>query len=275
MSGGLRSETSEVWFLTWAHICGEAAFGLMSSTSVKMGLCGLLTSRLPSLTIPGIWVILTWWGFTELFFCTERPLLDKEVPVVHTEHKYTKKLDVLALWRTQIEAWLPLGTRSEWMLLFWLLAAEDETRSSPLISFWFMRILLFFFGWISSKSSSSQSSATYSSSGTRAEVLLDDKEGVLENWGCDGPWSRVLALPKLRMALWYSSLAKTEATGGSLVFSRTELGAELASTFGGNSFWLVAEKLFLGRTGRRGLTEQSESLESEELLSYKIKKKTT
>lgn len=76
------------------------------------------------------------------------------------------------------------------------------------------------------------------------------------------------------MALWYSSLAKTEATEGSLVFSRTELGAELASAFGGNSFRLVAEKLFLGRTGRRGLTERPESLESEELLSYKIKKNT-
>lgn len=55
---------------------GGGVSGLMSSSSVTVGLCDLLTSRLPSRTIPGIWVILTWWGFWELFFFRERLLLE-------------------------------------------------------------------------------------------------------------------------------------------------------------------------------------------------------
>lgn len=160
---------------------------------------------------------------------------------------------------------LPLETESV-KCLFGPLVAKDKPQSSSLI-------LLFFFGWISSKSSSNQLSATYSSSGTSADLLLEETAGVLENWACDMPWRRDLALPKPRMALWYSSRSKTDATGGALALSR----AELASLFGGISFWLVAAgKLCLGRTGRRGLTQQSMSLSSEELLLlYMIKCENT
>lgn len=260
--------------LTRVCVCGGDVWGLMSSSSVVVGLCGLLTSRLPSLTIPGIWVILTWWGFAELFFRKEWPLLEEEWPAACKEE--LQKWEVIWLlceWKTQIKPKIPLDTTSEFVLLLWPLTAEDEDMSSPLIPFCSKRILLFFFGRISSKSSSSQSPARYSSSGTSAEVLLDDTAAVLESWGCDRPFRRALALPKPRIALWYSSRSKTEVAEGSLACSRPELGTELASAFGGNS-WLVVRKLLLGRTGRRGLTERSESLSSE-MRFYKIKTKLT
>lgn len=159
----------------------------------------------------------------------------------------------------------PRQTVSPFRCLFW--NAEGEGLSSPLIPFCSTRSLLFFFGWTSSKSSSSQSSATYSSSGTRADLVLEETAGVLENWDCDRPWRRVCALPKLRMALWYSSRAETDGAGDSLAFSRPKLGIKLASLFGGGSLWLgAAGTLCLGRTGRRGLTGQS--LSSDELLLF-------
>lgn len=69
------------------------------------------------------------------------------------------------------------------------------------------------------------------------------------------------------MALWYSSRAKTEGAGVSL--SRPKLGIKLVSLLKGTSFRLVAAgKPALGRTGRRGLTGQSDSPLSEQLLSF-------
>lgn len=252
-------------------ICGGGGVsGLMSSSSVTVGLCDLLTSRLPNRTIPGIWVILTWWGFRVLFFFRERLLLEQEGTAEpereekHQEGQISKDLWSKIELKKKVKS-LPLQV-SEYECLFWLLAAEDKAVSSPLIPFCSTRSLLFFFGWFSPKSSSSHSSARYSSSGTRADLLLVETAGVLENWGCDRPWRRVLALPKPRMALWYSSRTKTDGAGASLTLSLPELGIGLASLIAGTSFWLwAAGKLCRGRTERRGLTGLSESLSSEEL----------
>lgn len=107
----------------------------------------------------------------------------------------------------------------------------------------------------------------YSSSGTRADLALRGRGGALEKCGCDRPWSRVWALPRPLMALWYSSCADEDgARGGSLAFSRAWEGKRSASLFGGGSLWLgAAGAACLGRTGLRGLTGLSESLSSEEL----------
>lgn len=156
---------------------------------------------------------------------------------------------------------------SEFKCLFWLRAAEDEAVSSTLGPFCSIRSLRFFFGWISTKSSSNQSSARYSSSGTRADLVLEETAGVLESWGCERPWRSVLALPKPLMALWYSSRANTDGVEACLMPSCPEVGTEAASLFAGGSFWLwAAGKPCLGRTGRRGLTGVSGSLSSELLL---------
>ena len=64
--------------LTCMCMCGGGVSGIMSSSSVTVGLFGLLTSRLPNRTIPGIWVIFTWWGLTEPLFFRERLLLEEE-----------------------------------------------------------------------------------------------------------------------------------------------------------------------------------------------------
>ena len=67
------------FLLTCMCTCGGGGVSaLMSSSSVTVGLWDLLTSRRPNLTIPGIWVILTWWGLCELFFFRERPLLEED-----------------------------------------------------------------------------------------------------------------------------------------------------------------------------------------------------
>lgn len=148
---------------------------------------------------------------------------------------------------------------------------EEEGPSSLLIPLCSTRRRLFFFGWTASKSSSSQSSAMYSSSGTRADLALGGTGGVLEKCGCGRPWSRVWALPRPLMALWYSSCAdKDGARGRSLAFSRAWEGTRSASLFWGGSLWLgAAGTACLGRTGRRGLTGLSESLlSSEELLLF-------
>ena len=164
---------------------------------------------------------------------------------------------------------LPLEVVSEVNCMCWPLADDDEAVPSPLNPVCSSLSLLFFFGWNSSESSSNQSSARYSSSGTRADLLLAETAGVLENWGCVRPWRRLLALPKPRMALWYSSRAKTDGTGASLTFSRPDFGMELVSLLVGASCWFwAAGKLLLGRTGWRGLTGHSVSLSSEELLLF-------
>ena len=97
-----------------------------------------------------------------------------------------------------------------------------EGPPSDLMPFCSEPTLLLFFGWTVPTSSSNQSSIKYSSSGISAEMPPDETAGVL--------------LPSLRMALWYSSLAKTEASGASLMLSLLVLWFEAVSWGGGASF---------------------------------------
>lgn len=153
-----------------------------------------------------------------------------------------------------------------------------EASADPEIWLWFLKVvsrgmlcsetLRFFLGCTSLRSSSSQSSARYCSSGTKADLLLADTAGVLVKAGSDRLWEsrRDLALPRFCMAFWYSSLPNSDCGGNAISLT---LNTEGKSWLGGNSCedWAAGERGF-DRTGRRGLSEQSESELSEELLSF-------
>lgn len=137
------------------------------------------------------------------------------------------------------------------MCLFSVVPVENRALFSSLDPLCSTRSLLFFFGCISPKSSSSQSSARYSSSGTRADVLLVEAAGVQDNCGCVKPCRRDLALPRPRMALWYSSRANTDGAGASRMLSRPVFGTGPSSLVGRTSFRLkaVGVPVCLSRTG--------------------------
>lgn len=144
--------------------------------------------------------------------------------------------------------------------------------------FWFLEVvsrgmlcsetLRFFLGCTSLRSSSSQSSARYWSSGTSAALLLAETAGVLVKGGSDRLWEkrRDLALPRFCMAFWYSSLPDSDCGGNAASLNSNTEGT---SWLGENSCkdWTAGER-GLDRMGRRGLSEQSESELSEELLLF-------
>lgn len=156
----------------------------------------------------------------------------------------------------------------------WEMEDEDEDEDEARLEYPLLSLLpsgsggatfLFFLGCMSPRSSSSQSSARYSSSGTRAVlVLVLAQAGVLLKAGSDRLWERrrVLALPRLFMAWRYSSgphgPEDTDvAVGGGGGGCLDACTGEASSRGGASGAEGAAGKRCLGRTGRSGLMGSS------------------